>query len=182
MAVSARRGLKLVEMLPDLFRHAEWSDARTWQSVLATPSATSDDQLRVWLHHIHIVQHVFRRVWEGDALDLPELESFDDLPALARWGREGHANLQRFFETVPDERLDEVLELPWTELITEQLGQAPGPIRLRETALQVALHTTHHRGQIVARVRELGGEPVSVDYSAWVWLGRPAAEWPEGVA
>jgi uncharacterized damage-inducible protein DinB len=168
--------------LSDLFHHAAWADARAWRSVLATPAAASDGKIRFWLHHIHIVQHVFRRLWEGDDLAVPQLDAFDDLQSLVRWGREGHENLRRFFETVPDDRLDEVLELPWTELIAEQLGQSPGPIRLRETALQVALHTTHHRGQIVARVRELGGEPRAVDYSAWVWLGRPAPDWPEEAA
>jgi uncharacterized damage-inducible protein DinB len=43
--------------------------------------------------------------------------------------------------------------------------------------MQVVLHSTHHRGQIVARVRELGGNPPLVDYIGWIWLGKPAAAW-----
>jgi uncharacterized damage-inducible protein DinB len=40
------------------------------------------------------------------------------------------------------------------------------------------MHTVYHRGQVNARVRALGGEPPLVDYIAWLWLGRPAPEWP----
>ena len=47
-----------------------------------------------------------------------------------------------------------------------------------ETTLQVPMHTVYHRGQVNARVRALGGEPPLVDYIAWLWLGRPAPEWP----
>ena len=42
-----------------------------------------------------------------------------------------------------------------------------------ETAPHVAMHTTHHRGQVNARLRELGAEPPLVDYIAWLWQ-RPA--------
>jgi uncharacterized damage-inducible protein DinB len=42
---------------------------------------------------------------------------------------------------------------------------------------QVTSHSTHHRGQVNARLRALGGEPPLVDYIAWVWFGKPAADW-----
>ena len=45
------------------------------------------------------------------------------------------------------------------------------------TALQVVTHTTHHRGQVMTRLRELGGAPPVVDYVIWVWSGSPIAEW-----
>jgi uncharacterized damage-inducible protein DinB len=48
---------------------------------------------------------------------------------------------------------------------------------LAETMLQVASHSTYHRGQVNARLRELAGEPPLVDYIAWIWFGRPAPEW-----
>jgi uncharacterized damage-inducible protein DinB len=43
--------------------------------------------------------------------------------------------------------------------------------------IQVATHSTYHRGQVNARLREVGGEPPLVDYIAWIWFGRPAPEW-----
>jgi uncharacterized damage-inducible protein DinB len=40
------------------------------------------------------------------------------------------------------------------------------------------MHSTYHRGQVNARLRELGIEPPLTDYIAWIWFGRPEAEWP----
>jgi len=39
------------------------------------------------------------------------------------------------------------------------------------------MHSTHHRGQVNARLRELGGEPPLADFIVWLWWGRPAASW-----
>jgi uncharacterized damage-inducible protein DinB len=150
-----------------------------WRCVLERDGLVSDDKVRFWLHHIHVVQHAFQSVWRGESLDLPELTEFeDDLAALVRWGRDGHGGIRRFLDSAPPGRLDELLELPWAEMLTAQFGRAPEPITLGESAHQVALHSLHHRAQIAARVRELGGEPPLADFVAWLWLGRPEAEWP----
>ncbi len=51
--------------------------------------------------------------------------------------------------------------------------------RTRSTGscFQVANHSTYHRGQVNRSLRQLGGEPPLVDYIAWVWFGKPKAEW-----
>jgi uncharacterized damage-inducible protein DinB len=59
-----------------------------------------------------------------------------------------------------------------------RFGREPVPTTMRETMLQVAMHSTYHRGQVNARLRELGAEPPLTDYIAWLWMGKPAAEWP----
>lgn len=166
-------------MLSDLLRHAEWADAAVWRCVLERDDLVSDEKVRFWLHHVHIVQHAYPRVWTGRPLDMPELADFDDTASILRWGREGHAGLQGFLDGTSDERLDEVLELPWAEELREAFGRPPEPVTVRQTATQVALHSLHHRAQIAARVRELGGEPPMIDFIAWLWLGRPGPEWPE---
>jgi uncharacterized damage-inducible protein DinB len=66
--------------------------------------------------------------------------------------------------------------LPWSSMVEKRLGRPPGITTIGETALQVALHSTYHRGQVNARLRELGGEPPLVDYIAWLWQGKPSAE------
>ena len=43
--------------------------------------------------------------------------------------------------------------------------------------MQVFSYTTYHRGQVATRERELGGEPPLVDFSDWVWAGKPVPEW-----
>jgi len=52
--------------------------------------------------------------------------------------------------------------------------------RFGETLMPVASHSTHHRGQVCARIRELGSEPPLTDFIAWIWSSRPAASWSKG--
>ena len=73
------------------------------------------------------------------------------------------------------------LPVAWASMVERALGRAPETTTAGETVLQVALHSLYHRGQINARLREVGGEPPLVDYIAWVWLGRPAPGWPNGL-
>jgi uncharacterized damage-inducible protein DinB len=47
-----------------------------------------------------------------------------------------------------------------------------------DTVLQVVTHSTYHRGQVNARLRELGCDPPLTEYFVWVWRGKPAADWP----
>ena len=81
-----------------------------------------------------------------------------------------------------DQKLSEPMPLPWAAIVGDLFGRAPEMPTLGETALQVALHSTYHRGQINARLREVGGEPPLVDYIVWVFLGRPVAVWPAASA
>jgi uncharacterized damage-inducible protein DinB len=39
------------------------------------------------------------------------------------------------------------------------------------------LHTQHHRGQVCTRLREVGGEPPTVDFIVWLWENRPDPTW-----
>jgi len=56
------------------------------------------------------------------------------------------------------------------------LGQETEPASLAETLFQVPAHSTYHRGQVNALIRNAGGEPPLVDFIVWVWLGKPTNE------
>jgi len=47
----------------------------------------------------------------------------------------------------------------------------------REALVQVAMHSLHHRGQNIARLRQVGGEPKNVDWIIWLWKGKPESVW-----
>ncbi len=68
---------------------------------------------------------------------------------------------------------EKVIQIPWSVFIERKTKQKVVPATLEETMLQVASHSTYHRGQINSRFREFGGEPAMVDLIAWVWLGKP---------
>jgi uncharacterized damage-inducible protein DinB len=73
--------------------------------------------------------------------------------------------------------LKDVVEMPWARTLEARIGRSVTMPTLGETIQQVASHSTYHRGQINARLRDVGGEPPLVDYIAWIWFGRPAPEW-----
>lgn len=166
--------------LDDLVRHMEWADAQVWSTTLQSGPARADDRVRGWLHHIHTVQRAFTAIWKNEAPALVELSAFPEIPALAAWGRGAHAGVQAVLAAADDAALARAIALPWAARFVAT-GQQPNHPTMAQTVMQVAMHSAHHRGQINARLRELGAEPPMTDFIAWLWKGRPAPQWPRNV-
>lgn len=162
--------------LNDLFRHMEWADASVWRAALASDAAREDTKLRELFYHVHMVQRAFLRVWQGETRYTP-FPTFEDTSSLIEWGSSYYPEVLAQLKSWTDEDLSQPLNVPWASMLTKPLGREPEDTTLGQTAQQVALHSLYHRGQINARLRELGGEPPLVDYIAWLWLGRPQADW-----
>jgi uncharacterized damage-inducible protein DinB len=160
----------------DLITHMEWADAQVWRSIRAMAGERSDERLKYLLHHIHLVQWVYLQAWRGDPFVVTELSAYPDLPAVEAWARPYYPMAAAFAETVEESKLGQTIEFPWSNLIAEKFGTIR-PATLGESAYQVFSHTTYHRGQVATRVRELAGEPPTVDFLVWVWSGKPAPEW-----
>jgi uncharacterized damage-inducible protein DinB len=165
------------DILLDLYKHMEWADASVWTAVLAADDGPSDPKIRGYLYHLHMVQRLFLRAWRDEELQTP-FPTFDEAVALMSWGRAYFGEAFEHLGGLRNEQLSEPKLLPWASMVQKLFGRAPEVTTLGETALQVALHSTYHRGQINARLREVGGEPPMVDYIAWLLLGRPAPAWP----
>ena len=163
----------------DLLHHMHWADAKVWDTVLNASEANDDERLRKLLFHIHMVQRAFLRVWSNAALELPKIEDFPSLAAIGSWGKAYHAMLTDYLGAVGMEEKDRIVVVPWARYMEQRFGKKPADVTLNETMLQVAMHSSYHRGQVNARLRELGCEPPIVDYIAWVWLARPDPEWPD---
>jgi uncharacterized damage-inducible protein DinB len=166
-----------LELLRDLLRHMEWADATVWRAVLRSTPASADPVIKDRLHHTHMVQRAFLNVWR----ELPHTRTAGSdlsLIDLARWGREYHVLAPEFLDTLTENALDRPIVVPWAKFLTSQLGHDPAVPSLGETIVQVAAHSTYHRGQVNARLRELGEEPPLTDFIAWIWLGKPLPEWP----
>lgn len=167
------------DLLLEQYRHMEWADARVW-TALGT-SNPGDERLRTLLVHLHAVQWGFLFVWTGG----PVREAFRtsaDFATLAdvrAWAHPVYAKQRAFLSAATDADLGRVLSPPWIAQVESSLGHTPGPTTLGETAFQVASHTTYHRGQVNARLRELGIDPPHVDYIVWLWLERPVPPWSE---
>lgn len=154
----------------------EWADATVWRSVVSSPAALTDERIRNYLYHIHMVQHAFINVWREQPRSA-NAGSDLALTELPEWGRQFHQLAGPYVQALNEEDLDSPLVMPWAKHLTKHLGHDPDVTSKGETILQVAAHSTYHRGQVNARLRELGGEPPLVDYIAWIWLGKPVADW-----
>jgi len=144
--------------------------------VFAAESALDDQKLRDWFYHLHLVQRAFLRAWRNEPADAA-FPTFEDAKSVRDWARSYYEEIFSHLEGLSDEEISEPMQLPWAELVTAQLGRSPASITIGETMLQVPLHSLYHRGQINARLREVGGEPPTVDYIVWMWLEKPAANW-----
>lgn len=158
--------------LHDLYRHQAWADAEHWRTIAAFDKARNDEGIRKRLHHIHLVQYAFQ--WSvGDRSAPPRITTPDDFASfedLREYARGFHATVDSYFGTLTDDRASTQIPMQWFQ-------DPPLSITVAEALTQCVMHSQHHRGQNASRVRELGGEPPTVDYIVWLWKGRPAPVW-----
>jgi uncharacterized damage-inducible protein DinB len=168
--------MKDLDGLRELTHHMQWADALVWAAALSNSEAADDLALRGKLFHTHMVQRAFLSVWQAGPLVPPPSDPPDLLTTLES-ALEYYSDLGAFFSVLGEDELERPVSLPWAGRFAQRLGRDPATPSLAETILQVAMHSTYHRGQVNARLRELGIEPPLTDYIAWVWFGRPEAQW-----
>ena len=166
----------MIQLVNDLYRHMEWADAAVWAAVLNCDPARNDSKLRETLYHIHMTQRAFLRTWLKEPRQ--PFPTFDELPTLLDWGRTFYSEAFSYLSTLNEDNLAEPLPVPWATMFERVMGRGAEVTTSGETLLQAAFHSLYHRGQANARLRELGGEPPLVDYIAWIWMGKPSADWP----
>lgn len=166
-----------IDALRELYRHMEWADALVWRAALRLDDAVMDDRLRSLLLHMHVVQRAFLSVWTEQPVVFPDATTFATLSALREWGRPYYLEVQRYLDTLTAPQLAEPVVLPWIVEYQTHTGRHFETPTRAETAFQVTSHSTYHRGQVNARLRELGVEPPLVDYITWVWFSKPAPDW-----
>jgi uncharacterized damage-inducible protein DinB len=163
--------------LDDLFQHMHWADATVWQCVLDSEQASADGQIVDLFYHLHSVQRAFLAVWTQSPIALPKRTHFVSTQQIADWGRTYHAELISVLGDLDMGQLPQSIHVPWSRFMEKQYGYTPGETSYEETMHHVLLHTAHHRGQILRRLRELEIEIPTVDYIVWLWQGRPAPSW-----
>ena len=172
------RQLLEVLMVKELFNHMSWADARMWSVLVASPRVAEDSGVLKTLHHLHSVHQVFLRLWKEQPPELPKMSSFETSRQLGQWACRSHAEIAEFVASVRDSEMAQPVHIPWSTRYADLTQSKVEQTSLLETMTQVVLHTMHHRGQVATRLRELGAEPPLIDYIAWVWSGKPKADWP----
>jgi uncharacterized damage-inducible protein DinB len=93
--------------------------------------------------------------------------SFEELQARAA---ASHAGLREFAASLPPDALSRTVRILW-------FPEPPCVITVAEALVQVAMHTQHHRGQCMTRLKDFGGEPKNVDWIIWLWKQKPQGRW-----
>jgi uncharacterized damage-inducible protein DinB len=170
--------MSTIAILWELFQHMEWADACVWKSVFGSPAARSDSTVRTRLYHLHMVHWAFLQVWLDQSLpEIPEQSTFTDIVALASWGQETHGKTLQYVGQMDKTELQRIVKIPWLDDFEKYFGKPAAPTNLIQTMLHVTSHSSHHRGQVNTRLREIGTPPPYIDFILWQCLGRPAAEW-----
>jgi len=157
-----------------LLGHAEWADALVWTAVLA--HGQEDTELLAKLHHLHLVQWAYLHVWLGQAAKPRELSIFPTLFSIRSWAREYYRELPSHLAALSAVRVTEQVRFPWADRLVQRFGKAQ-PATWGESVLQVAMHSSYHRGQVARRLRELGAESPLSDFIVWIWMDQPEADW-----
>src|SRR5262245_11583384 len=155
--------------LSDLVAHAEWANAGLLHAWDRSP-ARDHEEMRKRVGHIVGVQHGFLSIFRDEAPGTPPTgppASFDDLKVRAQ---KVHAGLREFSAGLNAGDLERTVRVVW-------FPDPPCIITIPQALVQVAMHTQHHRGQCMTRLKDFGGEPKNVDWIIWLWKQKPQARW-----
>lgn len=159
----------MLDHLRDLMAHAEWANAVFFHTWGKSP-ARDNEEMRRRVEHVAGVQAGFLSVLRGETVGRPPdgpPPSFDELKGRTQTG---HKELRAFVGSLNEAGMSRTVRVPW-------FPEPACVITVPEALVQVAMHTQHHRGQLMTRLKDLGGEPKNVNWIIWLWKSRPEARW-----
>ena len=159
----------MLDHLRELLAHAEWANGVFFHAWAKSP-ARDQEEIRRRVRHLVGVQAGFLMVLRGEQPSVPHdgpPPSFDELKQRAQ---RSHAGLRDFVTALDAAGAARTVQIPW-------FPDPPCVIRVEEALVQVAMHSQHHRGQLMTRLKDFGGESKDVDWIIWLWKGKPQARW-----
>jgi uncharacterized damage-inducible protein DinB len=159
----------MVPFLRDLITHAEWANAVFFHAWGKSP-AREHEEMRQRVRHIIGIQQAFLAIFRGEPPGGPPDDAPPSFAELKARAETCHAALRDYAAKLEAETLSRTVRVPW-------FPDPPCVITIAEALVQVALHTQHHRGQCMTRLKDFGGEPKNVDWIIWLWKQKPAARW-----
>jgi uncharacterized damage-inducible protein DinB len=161
--------MTMLALLRDLIAHAEWANSEFFQAWGASP-AREHEELRRRVGHMVGVQSGFLAVLRGETPGGPPGGAPPTYDALLARAQYSHQGLGAYAQTLEPESLTHTVRIPW-------FPEPPCVITVAEAIVQAVMHTQHHRGQCMTRLKDFGGEPKNVDWIIWLWKERPGAHW-----
>jgi uncharacterized damage-inducible protein DinB len=155
--------------LGELMAHAEWANAVFFHAWSKSP-ARDHEEMRRRVGHIIGVQQGFLSILRGEAPGGPPDGPPPSFESLNSRAQTCHTGLREFTAALRPEDLSRTVRIPW-------FPDPPCVITVSEAMVQIAMHSQHHRGQCMTRLKDFGGEPKNVDWIIWLWKQKPAARW-----
>jgi uncharacterized damage-inducible protein DinB len=162
-------GFPVLPLLRDLMDHAAWANAVFFHA-WGQSSARDHEELRRRVGHLVGVQQGFLSVFRGEAPGGPPGGPPPSFESLKTRAENCHAGLCDFAASLQPETMSRTVQIPWFQ-------DPPCVITVAQAIVQVAMHTQHHRGQCMTRLKDFGGEPKNVDWIIWLWKQKPEPRW-----
>jgi uncharacterized damage-inducible protein DinB len=159
----------MLTFLRELLAHSEWANAIFFHTWGKSP-ARDHEEMRQRVGHILGVQGGFLSILRGEAAGGPPGGPPPTYDELIKRAETGHAALRAYVASMDEAALSHTVRVPW-------FPDPPCVITAAEALVQVAMHTQHHRGQCMTRLKDLGGEPKNVDWIIWLWKQKPEGRW-----
>ncbi len=155
--------------LRELMAHMEWANGVFFHAWGKFP-ARDNEEMRRRMDHVVGTMAAFLAVLRGEPVQYSSEGPPPSYEQLRDRARTVHRALRDYAGGLEGPALARRVRIPW-------FPDPPCEITAAEALVQVAMHTQHHRGQLMTRLKDLGGEPKNVDWILWLWRNRPEARW-----
>jgi len=159
----------MLTLIRDLLAHAEWANAVFFHAWGKSP-ARDHAELRQRMDHLVGVQEGFLKILTGEMLAPPAERPVPLFAELVARAEANHAAMRQLVASLDETAAAAKAHVPW-------MPDSPDGITVANALVQVALHSQHHRGQCMTRLKDFGGEPKNVDWIIWLWKQKPAGRW-----
>lgn len=159
----------MISLLRDLLAHHAWADAVFFRAWVAA-GAPDDGELSRRVAHLVEVQEAFLAVLKGGTPAEPDDGPPPGLEVLRARCRASHEVFAALARTLDEGSLLRTVRIPW-------FPDPPCVVTVADALTQVCMHSQHHRGQNMTRLKALGGTPRNVDYIIWLWRQKPEPRW-----
>lgn len=157
------------QMIRDLMDYMEWANAVFFHTWGKSP-ARDHEEMRQRVGHLVGVQQGFLSILKGEQPKGPPGGPPPEFIELQERARTSHQGLREFAAQPDSASLAREVHVPW-------FPDPPCKISVAQAMMQAVMHTQHHRGQLMTRLKDFGGEAKNVDWIIWLWKERPEPRW-----
>lgn len=149
------------------FAYHDWANARVLEAAARLDDAALDrsfdlgpGSIRQTLVHLKNVEPMWLKVWrEGSAVFTPSVSSPSLGDLQSAWLQAAHER---------DDFLAALDEAGAQRIVSLSFGNPPVKFRVIESIVQICVHGTHHRAQLINMLRHSGQAPPALDYAVWI--------------